>query len=281
MKNRQTIRPSELTSLIATKRIDGQPFVVTIVGGSASGKTTIAQQLVEELGVGTAEVFSQDWFQLGKDFSARKTSRYKWDDPENFDLPACQDALRQLRLGQPVHFLAFDVVENIRTDEQTVNPKSVVVWEGVYTAFTPELRELSDIIIYVDTPYEMLEDGGVLCTIGWDETFNDELNMLWYQYIPDDIEAKNFEEWRRKRAAVFTSPRNCNLTWLKTNLRVPLQFSTVEEATNIMGHLFGRDAGIEIAKSGRLSWDMSYGVTFNTKEEIAEILKELEACHEK
>lgn len=127
----------------------------------------------------------------------------------------------------------------------------------------------------------MLEDGGILCTIGWDETFNDELNMMWYRYIPDDIEATNFEEWRSKRAAVFNSPRNCNLTWFKTNLRLPLQFNNAEQATYIMGHLFGRDAGVDIAQSGRTSWEMSYGITINTKEEISQILKELETWQKK
>ena len=186
-----------------------------------------------------------------------------------------RDIRRERRYSRPLRIVESSIAEL----PKNLDAKSTFIVSsfGFPSKFTkPEvcINELRAV-------HDMLEDGGVLCTIGWDETFNDELNMMWYQYIPDDIEATSFEEWRRKRAAVFASPRNCSLTWLKTNLRLPLQFSTVEEAIYVMGHLFGRDAGVEIAKSGRLSWEMAYGITFNTKEEIGNILKELEKWHEK
>lgn len=186
-----------------------------------------------------------------------------------------RDIRRERRYSRSLQVVQSSIAEL----PQNLNVKSTFMVSSF--GFPSKFTRPDVCISELKAAYEMLEDGGVLCTIGWDETFNDELNMMWYQYIPDDIEAKNFEEWRRKRAAVFASPRNCKLTWLKTNLRVPLQFNTVEEATNVMGHLFGRDAGVEIARTGRLSWDMAYGITFNTKEEISEILKELEAWQEK
>jgi ubiquinone/menaquinone biosynthesis C-methylase UbiE len=186
-----------------------------------------------------------------------------------------RDIRRERRYSRPLRIVESSIAEL----PQNLDTKSTFIISSF--GFPSKFTRPAVCIAELKAVHEMLEDGGVLCTIGWDETFNDELNMLWYQYIPDDIEAKDFEEWRRKRAAVFASPRNCKLSWLKTNLRVPLQFTSVEEATNVMGHLFGRDAGIDIAKSGRLSWDMAYGITFNTKEEIGNILQELEAWQEK
>ncbi|MBQ1496486.1 MAG: methyltransferase domain-containing protein [Bacilli bacterium] len=121
--------------------------------------------------------------------------------------------------------------------------------------------------------YNLLSEDGVFVTLGWDETFNDELNNMWYKYIPDNIKASNFEEWRKNREESITSPRNCDLSWYKTNLKVPLLYDTLEETINVMGHLFGRDAALEILKSRKRMWWMSLGITWNDKKSISKILK--------
>ncbi len=121
--------------------------------------------------------------------------------------------------------------------------------------------------------YELLSDEGVFVTLGWDETFNDDLNNMWYKYIPDNIKASNFEEWRRARESLIKTPRNCDLTWYRTNIRVPLLYDTLEETINVMGHLFGRDAAIEILNNKKTMWWMSLGITWDTKESLARALK--------
>lgn len=126
-----------------------------------------------------------------------------------------------------------------------------------------ELQRINDILM----------PGGLLVTLGWDETFNDELNNFWFQHIPDDINAKDFEVWRLQRTEKFKSPRNCYLTWYKKRILVPLLFSSVNESAYVMGYLFGRDAAEEIIKTNRTRWQMSLGITINTKEEISSILK--------
>ena len=123
--------------------------------------------------------------------------------------------------------------------------------------------------------YNNLSDDGVFVTIGWDETFNDELNQMGYRYIPDDIRSNNFEEWRNIRSKSISSARNCNLTWYKRNLQIPLVFNTLEESVNVMGHLFGRDAAIHILNDEKKEWWMAMGITWNTKDSIDKILREL------
>lgn len=121
--------------------------------------------------------------------------------------------------------------------------------------------------------YELLTDDGVFVTLGWDETFNDDLNNMWYKYIPDNIKAANFEEWRKNREASINSARNCDLTWYKKNIKVPLLYDTLEETINVMGHLFGRDAALEILKSKRNMWWMSLGITWDNKDSLSKILR--------
>ena len=122
----------------------------------------------------------------------------------------------------------------------------------------------------------LLEDNGAFITIGWDETFNDELNIMWFKYIPDSIRASNFEEWRDKRSKMIFSPRNCNLTWYKRGLLVPLQFSSLNESAFVMGNLFGRDAAKEVMENNKIRWHMSLGITYNTKKELKKIIKDME-----
>lgn len=125
----------------------------------------------------------------------------------------------------------------------------------------------------LESVYELLTDDGVFVTLGWDETFNDDLNNMWYKYIPDNIKAANFEEWRKIRETSISSARNCDLTWYKKNIRVPLLYDTLEETINVMGHLFGRDAALEILKNKRNMWWMSLGITWDNKESLSKILK--------
>lgn len=128
--------------------------------------------------------------------------------------------------------------------------------------------------------YSNLSEDGVFVTIGWDETFQDELNEMWYRYIPDNIVANSFNEWCAKRAAKISSPRNCHLTWYKTNIKVPLMFATLEEAVNVMGHLFGRDAANAVMKEHKLCWWMKMGITLDTKTTLRLAINKMECLNE-
>ena len=125
----------------------------------------------------------------------------------------------------------------------------------------------------LENVYNMLSEDGIFVTLGWDETFNDDLNAMWYRYVPDKIKAANFEEWRKAREKSITSARNCNLTWYKKNIQVPLLYDTLEETINVMGHLFGRDAALEVLKNKRTMWWMSMGITLDDKKSLSKILK--------
>ena len=95
-----------------------------------------------------------------------------------------------------------------------------------------------------------------------------DLNAMWYRYVPDNIKAANFEEWRKVRELSISIAKNCDLTWYKRNLQVPLLYDTLEETINVMGHLFGRDAALEVLKSKQTMWWMSMGITWDDKRNI-------------
>jgi len=124
--------------------------------------------------------------------------------------------------------------------------------------------------------HSLLDKNGVFVTVGWDETFNDELNYFWYKFLPDNLDARNFEEWRLKRINQIDSARNCGLTWFKKSLPIPLHFSSIDESAHVMGRLFGRDALEEILQHKKTQWEMSMGITYNTKDELTDIIARAE-----
>lgn len=129
--------------------------------------------------------------------------------------------------------------------------------------------------------YAHLEDDGLFVTLGWDETFNDGLSGFWYRYIADESIARYFEGWRSEKKAKIVSPRNCDLTWFKTGINVPLQFGSLRESAKIMGYLFGRDAADHIIDNKVVEWSMSLGITLDTKEEIGSALEQYETTKRK
>jgi ubiquinone/menaquinone biosynthesis C-methylase UbiE len=130
------------------------------------------------------------------------------------------------------------------------------------------LKQLSEV-------RRVLKEGGKLITVGWDETFRDELSELWYRFVPEpDFRRESFDEWRRRRLSHIKSPRNCYLTFVKTNLKVPLLFENPMEAAFVLGHLFGFSAGEWVSHQQRCEFSISVGITMDTTSQLdAAIIK--------
>ncbi len=125
--------------------------------------------------------------------------------------------------------------------------------------------------------HETLSENGEYWTIGWDELFNDGLNAMAFKYLPDGIQARNFEEWREERARKGMSRDATGLTWFKRGLLVPLQYGSLQDAATAMGHLFGRDASQYVIRNVKTEWSMSVGITRDTKKSLKRVIAELEA----
>lgn len=123
----------------------------------------------------------------------------------------------------------------------------------------------------IDAIIAALADDGVLYTIGGDETFSDDLARLWYRYAPDDARATDFDEWREKKSASFLTARGAGLAWRTRGVRVPLQFSSLSEAARVIGHLFGRDAAQQVVSRDKMHFELSLGITRDTKKDLARL----------
>ncbi|CAF0732862.1 unnamed protein product [Brachionus calyciflorus] len=132
-----------------------QALIVGLCGGSASGKTTVAKRIVEELNVPWISLLSMDSFYkvLTKD-ELEKANRgeYDFDHPDAYDFELLIHTLKDLKNGKQVHIPIYNFTTSSReTRTKTVYGANVIIFEGIMAFCNRELLDLMDIKIFVDT----------------------------------------------------------------------------------------------------------------------------------
>lgn len=129
------------------------PLVIGIAGGSGSGKTTIASLIVERIGADHIALIAHDSYY--KDLSAldpEARARVNFDHPDSLDTELFIEHLKRLKQGIAVDVPVYDFKTHTRTPHTIhVEPKPVILVEGILIFAEPALRALLDIKIYVDT----------------------------------------------------------------------------------------------------------------------------------
>lgn len=128
------------------------PVVIGVAGGTGSGKSTLVQRLVEHL-PGRVAVLPQDAYYLDRrHLPLEERARLNYDHPLAFDTPLLVSHLRELRAGRPVDRPVYNFQLHLREDRtERVEPRDVIVVEGILVLAEEEIRNLLDIKIFVDT----------------------------------------------------------------------------------------------------------------------------------
>ncbi|MDR2369704.1 MAG: hypothetical protein LBD63_03685 [Mycoplasmataceae bacterium] len=135
------------------------PFMVSIAGGSATGKTThVTRELFNLFTTKKLQpvIINQDNFQIGRPFVNTHQSRYKWDDPDNFDLKLCHYTLKKLIDTHVCLLPIFDLKQTCRIGTKLVkiqSNKNVILFEGLYSFFDENLLELANFRIFVQAHF--------------------------------------------------------------------------------------------------------------------------------
>ncbi|MFN8549529.1 MAG: uridine kinase [Candidatus Eisenbacteria bacterium] len=130
-----------------------KPVLIGIAGGSASGKTLIAAKVYEAFGPDGVAILKQDaYYRDLKDLSPAERARHNFDHPDAFDTPLLLEHLRRLLAGESVEEPIYDFTRHERAARtRRVQAVSVVILEGILVLAEPELRDLMDIKVFVDT----------------------------------------------------------------------------------------------------------------------------------
>jgi uridine kinase len=129
------------------------PVLVGIAGGSGSGKSTLAHNLVRAL-PGQVLVIAHDAYYLDRsDLPFAERERINFDEPAALDNQALLADLLALKGGHAIERPQYDFATHSRSQPPLhVRPHPVVVVEGALLLAVPELRELFDLRVFVDTP---------------------------------------------------------------------------------------------------------------------------------
>jgi uridine kinase len=129
------------------------PFVIGIAGGTGSGKTTVAHAIVKRVGEEriaflSHDAYYRDFADLPKDILDGKN----FDHPDSLETELLVRHLRALKQGMVVEMPVYDFKVHRRAPEtRRVEPRKVILVDGILIYVEAELRRLFDVKIFVDT----------------------------------------------------------------------------------------------------------------------------------
>ncbi len=135
-----------------------KPVLIGIAGGSASGKTTIAKKLFEAFDKTNSVIIikEDDYYKDQSNMSFEERTKTNYDHPFAFDHNLMKEQLLDLIKGYTIEKPTYDYTEHNRSNVvEVIEPRDVIIVEGLFVLEEKDIRDLLDIKVYVDTPYDV------------------------------------------------------------------------------------------------------------------------------
>lgn len=126
-------------------------LIIGIAGGTGSGKTTVVQQIMNELPQAEVGIISQDaYYKENNNLSFDERALINFDHPRAIDFDLLGEHLTDLKSGKIINQPVYSFVTHNRTEDTILtHPRKVMIVEGILILANPELRDMFDIKIYV------------------------------------------------------------------------------------------------------------------------------------
>ncbi len=126
-------------------------LIIGIAGPSAGGKTSLTNKINDNLDHSDVIIIKyDDYYKDQSDISFEQRLKTNYDHPSSFDTELLISDLKKLKDGQAIEKPLYDFKEHNRKEEtEIVEPKKVIILEGLFTLLDEELRNLLDIKLYV------------------------------------------------------------------------------------------------------------------------------------
>lgn len=128
-------------------------IIIGVAGGSGSGKTTVAKNLVKAFKSEDAVLVEQDaYYKELNELSIQERSSVNFDHPNSIEFTLLESDLKSLLKGRSIERPIYDFKTHSRKKETvTINPSKIIIVEGILLFAIPEIRKMFDVKIFVDT----------------------------------------------------------------------------------------------------------------------------------
>ena len=127
-------------------------LIIGIAGGTGSGKTTVVRKIIERLPEGEVGIISQDsYYKDSSHIPMEERQKINFDEPAAFDWDLLLDHLAKLKSGEAVEMPTYSFITSSRLAETVrMEPRDVVLIEGILVLSDERLRNMMDIKVFVD-----------------------------------------------------------------------------------------------------------------------------------
>ncbi|MBX2992919.1 MAG: uridine kinase [Bacteroidetes bacterium] len=133
--------------------MSSHPLVVGIAGGTSSGKTTVTRAIAAALGETNIALLQHDsYYKDLSQFGGKQSHEINFDHPDAYDTELLIQHIRDLKAGRSITQPVYSYTTYRRTHEQRiVEPKRIIIVEGILIFFEQELRDIIDVKVFVET----------------------------------------------------------------------------------------------------------------------------------
>lgn len=126
-------------------------LVIGIAGGTGSGKTTVVNQILQQLSSEGVNVLSQDnYYHDNEHLSLSEREKLNYDHPKSIDFELLTEHVKALKEGKSIEQPIYSFVTHTRTgDKVKIEPKKVLIVEGILVLTDPELLKEYDLKVFV------------------------------------------------------------------------------------------------------------------------------------
>ena len=133
--------------------LSSRPVVLGVAGGSGSGKSTVVKEVARILGPGLVSVLRHDaYYRDRSDLAFEEREKVNYDHPEALETDLLARHVEALLEGEPVDLPTYDFSTHLRrTQTERMEPRPVLILDGILILAGEALRDLMDLKVFVDT----------------------------------------------------------------------------------------------------------------------------------
>lgn len=131
-----------------------KPILILIAGGTASGKTTVVDKIIESFNPFDVSVICMDnYYKQRDDLTFEQRKRINYDHPDSLDMDLLKRHILALMDNRNIDCPVYNFAEHNRDKSKTinVNPAKVIIIEGILALYDSDIRSMADIQIFVES----------------------------------------------------------------------------------------------------------------------------------